>query len=1085
MKTSGKFSLKHNGYALSLLSIMLISSSGFVFAGDNMKEQEEAKWDVSNPVAETKEIALDVTSGTWMSVDVSSDGQTVVFDLLGDIYTLSINGGEATNIASGMAWDIQPRFSPDGSKIAFTSDRDGGENIWVMDKDGSNAKQISAEKFRLLNSPDWGPDGNYIIARKHFTTGRSLGTGEVWMYHIDGGKGVAVVERPSKTHQKDLGEPVYSPDGEYIYYSLDSTTGGQFIYAQDSNSKIYEIRRIELSTGETENIINGVGGSVRPTPSPDGKSVAFIRRIRTKSALYVKDLESGSEEMIYANMDQDNQETWAVQGTYPGIDWTPDGGSIVFWAGGKINKIDVASKTISDIAFHVNDIRTINLSPRPKVEVAPDTFKTKMVRWPIASPDGSKVVFESLGKLYIKNTISGDAKRLTRDNGDQFEMYPSFSADGRTVVFATWHDQELGSLRSVRSNGGRSKTLSKNPGHYLDPRYSPDGETLVFRKRDSGRLLSNLWSQEVGIYTMSADGGVETQVSEDGFAPHFANENDRVYYSQRVEGNLHLFSSDLSGFAKRDHANSKFSVGFEVSPDGQWIAWKESYQAFIAPFTHNSSSVALSKKGGAVPATKLSGDGGNYIAFSGNSDKVYWSLGSTLYSANLYGIFAEGDDEYKTPESGIDVSITVEADKPNSKIALTGARLITMNDKREVIENGIVLIEGNRIIAIGNAQDIAIPTGYKTQNMSGKTIIPGLIDAHAHGPQAAGGNIIPQQNWSSYAHLALGVTTIHDPSNTSANIFAASEYQRAGIIISPRIYGTGEIIYGAKAPSRWAPIDSYDDALTHVRRLKAQGAISVKNYNQPRRDQRQQVVQAARDENMLVVAEGGALYHMDMNLVADGNSSIEHTLPTQKIYDDVVQFWSQTNVAHSLTLVVNFGGIAGEDYFYQHFDVWKHPILSNFVPAHILQPRAIRRQSAPEEDYIFKNHAKIGLKFDEAGISINLGAHGQREGLGTHWEMWMYAKGGATPMQTLEAATINPATNLGLNDDIGSLVIGKLADLVVLDENPLENIFATDKISYVMVNGRLYNSLTLDEVATGNRKTKPFYWSGRAQSEAR
>jgi len=390
-----------------------------------------------------------------------------------------------------------------------------------------------------------------------------------------------------------------------------------------------------------------------------------------------------------------------------------------------------------------------------------------------------------------------------------------------------------------------------------------------------------------------------------------------------------------------------------------------------------------------------------------------------------------------------------------------------------IIEDGVIVVDGNRIAAIGSRDEVDVPAGAKTVDVSGKTIIPGLVDAHAHGSQGQG--FVPQQNWKNYATLAFGVTTIFDPSNEATEIFAAADMQRTGQILAPRIYSTGDIIYGAK--SAWhAEINSLDDARQHVRRLKTQGAISVKNYNQPRRNQRQQVAAASRMENMLTVSEGGSLFHMDMSMVADGNSAIEHNLPQSKLYDDVLQFWSQTNVAYTPTLGVTFGGISGEDWWYQVADVWKHPILSQFVPPDILRPRSVRRQMAPWEDYYHVVSAATAKQLADAGVNVTIGAHGQREGLASHWEMWTFAQGGMSAVEALRTATIAPAEKIGMAADIGSLEAGKLADLIVLDANPLEDIYQTDKVDMVMLNGRLYEASTLNETVTGSRTTKPFYW---------
>ena len=226
----------------------------------------------------------------------------------------------------------------------------------------------------------------------------------------------------------------------------------------------------------------------------------------------------------------------------------------------------------------------------------------------------------------------------------------------------------------------------------------------------------------------------------------------------------------------------------------------------------------------------------------------------------------------------------------------------------------MILIEGNRIRAVGRRGEVAIPAGARQVDVAGKTIIPGLIDAHAHGSQGED-DLIPQQNWSAMSHLAMGVTTVHDPSSTASEIFVAGEMQRAGIILAPRTFSSGEIVYGARSPGRYALIDSYEDALRHVRRLRAEGAHSIKNYNQPRRNQRQQVAAAARAENILVVPEGGSLFQMDITLIQDGNSTVEHNIPQARLYEDVVSLYAQTRVGYNPTLVVTYGGLAGDPYW--------------------------------------------------------------------------------------------------------------------------------------------------------------------------
>ncbi|MFN2385338.1 MAG: amidohydrolase family protein [Thermoanaerobaculia bacterium] len=1050
---------------------------------DKEKAADEKKWDVETPpYPMSLQAAIDTDEGTWMSVDVSPDGKEIVFDLLGDLYRVPIGGGEAEAMTSGVSWDMQPRFSPDGKRIAFTSDRSGGDNVWIMERDGGKPVQVTKETFRLPNSAVWAPDGDFLAVRKHFTGTRSLGAGEIWLYHRSGGEGLQMTKRSNE--QKDLGEPAFSPDGRYLYYSEDITPGRTFQYNKDPHGEIYAIQRLDRVTGRTERFVTGPGGAVRPTPSRDGKWLAFVRRVGPKTALFAKDLQSGRERLVWDGLERDMQETWAVHGVYPAMAWTPDGRSIVLWSGGKIRRVDRETGSVATIPFRVRDSRKMAPAARFPVEVAPPRFPVRMLRWVQVSPSGKQVVYQALGRLWVKDLPGGAPRRLTRQT-DHFELEPSYSRDGRFIVYTTWDDDDAGSVRVAPARGGEGRAVTAQPGHYREPVFSPDSSRIAYRKGTGGFLVTTDWSMEPGIYAVPAAGGTSRRVTREGFQPQFGADNDRVYFTKleetegsreaREEEKRVLASVSLDGAEEREHYVSDNATEFRISPDEKWLAFRERYNVFVAPFVRTGRRVEIGPKAKALPVTRVSRDAGDYLHWSGDSRSLHWSLGTELFARALQEAFAflPGAPEKlpEAPASGTPIGFEAAADAPRGGVALVGGKVVTMRGD-EILENGTVLVEGNRVTAVGPKDQVRVPAGARVIDVAGKTVLPGFIDVHWHGAMGRDG-VIPQQNWVTDAALAFGVTTVHDPSHDTAQIFAASEMARAGLVRGPRIFSTGTILYGAAGGVR-VEVDSLDDARSHLRRMKAAGAFSVKSYNQPRREQRQQILAAAKELSMMVVPEGGSLFQHNMTMVVDGHTGIEHSIPVPGVYKDVFQLWPRNGVGYTPTLVVGYGGLWGENYWYQHTEVWKNERLARFVPSFVLAPRARRRPMAAEDDFNHVNNARIARQLADAGVSVQVGAHGQREGLGAHWEIWMLVQGGMTPHQALRSATLSGAKYLGMDRDLGSIEPGKLADFAVIDGDPLADIRQSEKVLYTVINGKVYDAATLNE--PGSSGKRPGYW---------
>ncbi|GIL39085.1 amidohydrolase family protein [Roseiterribacter gracilis] len=1035
------------------------------------------------PLEAARTLAFTVQEGTWLSPDLSPDGRQIVFEMLGDLYLVDARGGTARAIATGMAFDSQPAFSPDGKQIVFLSDRSGSENVWIADADGRNPRAVTTHgDDSIFTSPAWSADARTIYVSRYDPAHAAFALQAI---EVATGKTTVIVPIAGEPSSSTVGAAA-SRDGKWLYYA--SQVG-----PHDGDPPGWVIRRRDLRAGTEETLVEPprsyrpdlvLGTFFRPIPSPDGSKLVYATRYGAQLWLRVLDLRTRDDRWLVRLTQLDELVSAPWRDLAPHYAFTPDSAALVVNDGGKLRRVSLADSATTEIEFTAYVQVPLGPLNAPVIREETGPVRARIIQHPMESPDGTQLTFSALGHVYVMPLApGGKPRRLTQDQIGEFE--PSWSADGRSILYVRWSARDGGHVWRVPADGnGAPVRLTDVAAYYTSPVETPDGRSvLVLRSSNVVRMHRYMEYgvvRDAELAMLPAQGGAARTVAAGnmGGVPHFGPDPARVAL---------LFNNGLNLVSLADGKRQLllqvtgpgyyFSPGrapvqdLRLSPDGKTVLAQIAQQLHLLELPAKlGTTIDLAAPG--VRHRRLTDVGADFLQWSADGRTIGWAIGSSWFRRPLAGVAlrrageAPGAPDVGTPvRSDADVQIP-RASNPGA-LVLRGATAIAVPGTAPIADADILIVDG-RFAAVGARGSFPVPDGATIRDVGGKWIVPGFIDDHDHVADVRRG-VLDVESWGPAANLSYGITTAFDPSTLTIDLLPYQDLIDAGLMIGSRIRSTGVALFSFNEFASKTDVDRVLDRYRDYYRLD-----NIKLYRTGSRRVRQWIAQSARERGLRVTAEGATSDKLDLTQVQDGISGLEHALPAAPLAADVITLFAKSGVSYNLTLMVNGGG---QDRFIVDRQPNHDPKLNRFAPRFIVDMKTRKRQWREAEDDPFPAFAEGGAQIVRAGGVVGIGSHGEIPGLGFHWEMQAHVRGGWTPVETLRAGTIGSAEAIGRSADLGTIEKGKIADLVVLDRDPLIDIRNAEAISHVMQGGRLYDAATLNEVWPRQRAfPRPWHW---------